>query len=234
MNPQNLLGLEPADAHNKEMVGRVHPHDWVNPKTDQAYNLVIIGGGTAGLVAATGAAGLGARVALIEKRFMGGDCLVTGCVPSKALIRAARAVAAVKNAAAYGVRVEGPVQVDFAAVMERMRRLRAQISEDDSAATLKERGVDVYLGAGRFTGRRTVEVAGRTLRFAKALIATGSRAVVPPIEGLDSTGYLTNDLVQDARWYGAPTQALADPSATRACVGAPYLLQRTGLAKYIA
>src|SRR5579872_1931032 len=92
----------PDDAYNRELVGRVHPPDWVNPAPVGRYNLVVIGAGTAGLVSAAGAAGLGAKVALVERDFLGGDCLNVGCVPSKALIRAARAYADARDAGAYG------------------------------------------------------------------------------------------------------------------------------------
>lgn len=185
--------LQPWDDHNRRLSAHVHPGDWVNPKPASRYNLVVLGGGTAGLVTAAGAAGLGARVALIEKHLLGGDCLNVGCVPSKALIRAARAVAAVREASQFGVRVEGEVRVDFAAIMERMRRLRADLSPHDSAARFRGLGVDVFLGAGRFAGPDAVEVGGQTLRFAKAVIATGARAAAPPIPGLAEVPFLTNE-----------------------------------------
>lgn len=185
----------PADAYNQALVEQVHPADWINPQPASRYHLVVIGAGTAGLVTAAGAAGLGAKVALIEKDLMGGDCLNIGCVPSKALIRSARAIAAVREAANYGVQVPAGVEVDFAAVMERMRRLRAEISHHDSAAAFRDRGVDVFLGAGRFTGADTIEVAGTTLRFRQAVITTGARAAAPNIPGLAEAGYLTNETV---------------------------------------
>src|SRR5262245_52646365 len=95
----------PADVHNRELVANVHPPDWVNPEPAPRYNLVVIGAGTAGLVTAAGAAGLGARVALVERELLGGDCLNYGCVPSKALIRASRACAQVRDAGRFGVEV---------------------------------------------------------------------------------------------------------------------------------
>src|SRR5437660_1682567 len=171
--------IQPDDEFNRALVQNVHPPDWVNPEPAGRYNLVVIGAGTAGLVSAAGAAGLGARVALVEKHLLGGDCLNVGCVPSKALLAAARAAAAVRRAGAFGVRVVGSVHVDFAAVMERMRRLRAALSPTDSAERFRGLGVDVFLGAGRFTGPDTVEVGGRTLRFGRAVIATGARAARP-------------------------------------------------------
>ncbi len=192
---KELFTIEPWDEHNQKTVANVHPNDWVNPEPAARYNLVVLGAGTAGLVSAIGAAGLGARVALIEKDLMGGDCLNVGCVPSKALIRAARAAADVRAAADYGVNVPDGVAVDFPKVMERMRRLRAEISDNDSAHRFTSEGVDVFIGKGTFTGPHTVDVDGKTLRFSKAVIATGARAAVPPIPGLEEAGYLTNETV---------------------------------------
>ncbi len=189
------LGLTPPDEHNQELLRSAHPSDWVNPTPEGRYNLVVIGAGTAGLVAAAGAAGLGARVALIEKHLMGGDCLNVGCVPSKTLIRSARAAAEVRAANDLGVRVPEGVEVDFPAVMERVRRVRAEISRHDSVKRFTELGVDVFLGEGRFTGRDAVEVDGRTLHFSRAVIATGARAADPHIRGLEDIGYLTNETV---------------------------------------
>jgi pyruvate/2-oxoglutarate dehydrogenase complex dihydrolipoamide dehydrogenase (E3) component len=186
----------PNDTHNATLRSNVHPQNWVNPEPAGSYNLVVIGAGTAGLVSAAGAAGLGAKVALIEKHLMGGDCLNVGCVPSKALLRAAHAYAEVRDANGFGVSVPPPgPSVDFSAVMERMRRLRARISSNDSVSRYRELGVDIFLGEGRFTSRNTVEVDGKGLRFRKAVIATGARAIGPNIPGLQETGYLTNETV---------------------------------------
>lgn len=185
----------PHDEHNARLVADVHPPDWVNPEPAGRYNLVVIGAGTAGLVTAAGAAGLGARVALIERHLMGGDCLNVGCVPSKAIIGSARVAATVREAGAFGVRVPEGVGVEFPAVMERMRRLRAGIAPHDSAARFRDLGVDVFLGQGEFSGRETIQVGGQTLRFKKAVIATGARAAAPPIPGLDEVDYLTNETV---------------------------------------
>jgi len=112
----------PEDAYNQTLVANVHPCDWTNPEPAPSYNLVVLGGGTAGLITAAGAAGLGAKVALVEREHLGGDCLNVGCVPSKALLRAARAVADVRDADQYGVEVPPGTRVNFPAVMERMRR----------------------------------------------------------------------------------------------------------------
>ncbi|MEX2288469.1 MAG: mercuric reductase [Planctomycetaceae bacterium] len=191
----NAIQVPPPDEYNQTLVANVHPPEWVNPQPGSRYNLVVIGAGTAGLVTAAGAAALGARVAIIEKHLMGGDCLNFGCVPSKALIRAARAAAAVRKAGEFGVRVPDPVRVDFAAVMQRMRRLRAAISRNDSAARFRDLGVDVYLGEPRFNGSDTLQIGSRVLRFKRAVIATGSRAATLPIPGLAQAGYLTNETV---------------------------------------
>jgi pyruvate/2-oxoglutarate dehydrogenase complex dihydrolipoamide dehydrogenase (E3) component len=184
----------PADDANRLLQARVHPLDWVNPEPAPRYNLVVIGAGTAGLVTAAAGAGLGARVALVEREFLGGDCLNVGCVPSKSIIRSARAVGEIGAAAAVGVRT-APPDVDFPAVMARMRAVRARIAEHDSAARFTGLGVDVFLGAARFTGPDTVEVGGRTLRFRRAVVATGARAAAPPVAGLAEAGFLTNETV---------------------------------------
>jgi pyruvate/2-oxoglutarate dehydrogenase complex dihydrolipoamide dehydrogenase (E3) component len=185
----------PKDAHNAELLANVHPSDWQPPSPAPRYNLVVIGAGTAGLVTAAGAAGLGARVALVERYLLGGDCLNVGCVPSKAVIRSSRAVGDIRAAAAVGVRVNGSVDVDFAAVMERMRGVRTRLSHHDSAERFKGLGVDVFLGDGRFTGPDTVQVNGTPLRFKKAVIAAGARAYQPDVPGLREAGFRTNENV---------------------------------------
>ncbi|MEK7795372.1 MAG: mercuric reductase [Candidatus Hydrogenedentota bacterium] len=171
------ITILPMDEHNLRLVNNVHPPDWVNPGPKPLYDLVVIGAGTAGLVAAMGAAGLGARVALVERHLMGGDCLNVGCVPSKALIACARRAS------------------NFSAAMEQVRRVRAEISPHDSAARFRDAGVDVFLGEGRFTGRDSAEVDGVTLRFRRACIATGARPATPPIAGIENAGFLTNETV---------------------------------------
>ncbi len=198
MNPMSKVlsaRVLPDDKYNQILLSNVYPPDWKNPEPAPRYNLVVIGAGTAGLVTAAGAAGLGAKVALIEKHLLGGDCLNVGCVPSKCLIRSSRAAAEVRNARQFGVSAPGGGEVDFPAVMERLRKLRARISYHDSAKRFQELGVDVFLGEGRFTGPDTIQVAGKTLRFKKAVLATGARAVHPPIPGLAEVGYLTNETV---------------------------------------
>jgi pyruvate/2-oxoglutarate dehydrogenase complex dihydrolipoamide dehydrogenase (E3) component len=183
------------DPHDRALIENVHPPGWLAPQPAKRYDLVVIGAGTAGLVSAAGAAQLGARVALVERGLMGGDCLNVGCVPSKALLRAARAAAEVREAGRFGVRVPPGVEVDFPAVMERMRRLRARISPYDSAVRFRDLGVDVFLGTARFTAPDVVEVDGARLRFSKAIVATGARAAVPAVPGLAEAGFLTNESV---------------------------------------
>ena len=189
------ISIKPWDEHNRALVRNVHPPDWVNPEPARRYNVVVVGAGTAGLVTAAAAAGLGAKVALVERELMGGDCLNVGCVPSKALLGAARAYARARDAVEFGVALPGPPTVDFAAVMERMRRIRAHISSNDSASRFRKLGVDVFLGEARFGGRDSIEVDGKQLRFRRALIATGARASAPAIPGLAEVGYLTNETV---------------------------------------
>ena len=183
----------PADAFNQELVRNVHPLDWVNPKPAGRYNLVVIGAGTAGLVTAAGAAGLGAKVALIERDLMGGDCLNVGCVPSKGIISAARVASTVRIARAFGVEVSDEAHVNFAAAMQRMRRLRARISPNDAAPRFRNLGIDVYFGHARFVDSSTVDVNGTQLTFKRAVIATGARPASLPIPGLNLVEYLTNE-----------------------------------------
>jgi pyruvate/2-oxoglutarate dehydrogenase complex dihydrolipoamide dehydrogenase (E3) component len=189
--------IEPLDEHNRKLLGNVHPDTWLNPEPEPRYHMVVIGAGTAGLVSAAGAAGLGARVALIERHLMGGDCLNVGCVPSKGVIRASRAWQDARQARERfgGPAVDPHSTGDFGFAMERMRRLRAGISVHDSAERFRGLGVDVFLGDGRLTGPNTAEVGGKVLRFRRAVIATGGRAAVPPIPGLAESGYLTNETV---------------------------------------
>jgi pyruvate/2-oxoglutarate dehydrogenase complex dihydrolipoamide dehydrogenase (E3) component/uncharacterized membrane protein YdjX (TVP38/TMEM64 family) len=184
-----------GDVHDRQLIENCHPPRWSNPTPAGKYNLVVIGGGTAGLVSAAGAAGLGAKVALIEHNLLGGDCLNVGCVPSKALIRSARAAYDARHGIEFGVRLNAEAQFDFAAIMERMRRLRAGISEHDSAERFRQLGVDVFIGTGRFRDSETIEVDGKGLRFHRAVIATGARAAEPPITGLREAGYYTNETI---------------------------------------
>jgi len=187
-----VTALSPLDVHNQKLRSQVHPTDWENPIPDGRYNLVVIGAGTAGLVCAAGAAGLGAKVALIERDLLGGDCLNVGCVPSKGLIAAARVAAQAKQAAVFGVHARD-VQVDFPAVMDRMRKLRAEIAANDSAARFQKLGVDVFFGQANFVSESTIQVGDNALQFSKAAVCTGARPTAPAIPGLDRVPYLTNE-----------------------------------------
>jgi dihydrolipoamide dehydrogenase len=190
------VNVPPMDEYNQKLVENLHPKNWQNPQPQNCYNLVVIGGGTAGLVTAAGAGLLGAKVALIEKHLLGGDCTNVGCVPSKALIRSSRVAATIKQSQAYGIQIPEGMTIDFTAVMERMRKVRSEISENDSAKRFSEEfGVDVFLGEAQFSSRNTIKVAGKTLKFKKAVIATGSHPAIPPIEGLEQAGFLTNETV---------------------------------------
>ncbi len=191
----DAVSLTPDDASNRRLIEHVHPPGWRNPDPAERYNLVVVGAGTAGLVTAAVAAGLGARVALVERHLLGGDCLNVGCVPSKGIIRAARVWAAARNGADFGLRLPNGIAGDFGAAMGRMRRIRADLAPVDSAERFTGLGVDVFLGAGRFLGPDRLAVGDATLRFARAAICTGARATAPPIPGLAAAGYLTNETV---------------------------------------
>ncbi len=161
-------------------------------------NLIVIGGGSAGLVTALIGAAVKAQVTLIEKHKMGGDCLNTGCVPSKALIRSARFVAQQKRAADLGM-TSASVEFDFAEVMERVQRVIKTIEPHDSVARFRGLGVDVIEGEAKITSPYSVEVNGQTITTRNIVIATGARPFVPPLPGLDEVGYLTSDTVWELR-----------------------------------
>ena len=192
-----LVQLHPLDEHNRMLADNVRPPTWQNTEPHGPYHLVVIGAGTAGLVTAAGAAGLGVRVALVERELMGGDCLNVGCVPSKSIIQVARIAASVRDADGFGIQVPPSVNVDFAVAMQRLRRLRAQISPADSAQRFAGLGVDVYFGQAEFAGGNEIHIATKngstTLQYKKAVIATGARASAPNIPGLDTVPYLTNE-----------------------------------------
>ena len=179
------------------LLANVRPEGYENPEPRERYDLVVIGAGAGGLVSSAIAAGLGARVALVEENRLGGDCLNTGCVPSKGLIAAARSWQAARQSAEFfgGPAVTG--KGDFRRAMARMRRLRASISPSDSVERFSGMGVDVFLGTARFDGAARVAVDGAKLNFRRAVIATGSRPALPEIEGLAESGCLDNTTLFD-------------------------------------
>jgi pyruvate/2-oxoglutarate dehydrogenase complex dihydrolipoamide dehydrogenase (E3) component len=187
-------GLLPGNVHDQTLRAHVRPEGWQNPQPAGKYNLVVIGAGTAGLVSAVGAASLGARVAIVERNLTGGDCLNYGCVPSKALIRGATAAYSSLTADQFGISDRTPV-ADFSFVMDRMRRLRAEIAPNDSVDRLAGLGIDVFLGQARFTSPETVDVEGNKLRFSRAILATGARASLPEFTGIAETPYYTNETI---------------------------------------
>ncbi len=185
-----VSGTFPASEQDDDrLLAQVHPPDWSDPVPKRRYDLLVLGAGTGGLVCAAGAAGLGARVALIEEHRMGGDCLNTGCVPSKALIASARAWRAAGGAMAGGGADA------FLTAMSRMRRLRADLSPADGAPRFAALGVDVFLGRGRFEAPDRIGVNGKVLRFRRAVIATGARPRAPTIRGLHEVGFLSSETV---------------------------------------
>lgn len=192
---QKLAQLEPYDEFNQALESNVHPQDWKNPTPDGRYNLVVIGGGTAGLVSAMGAAGLGAKVALIERDLLGGDCLNVGCVPSKAMLSVGRFVRNLKRADSLGVQLPGSPEIKFPEIMARLRRLRADISPHDSAQRFSSAGIDVFLGHGQFINGNEIKVDDTVLSFSKAVIASGASAAKLSVPGSERTEVLTNETV---------------------------------------
>jgi hypothetical protein len=172
---QSLHSVSPLDDLNLKLLDNVHPKNWPAPDATGKYNLVVIGAGPAGLVTASAAAGLGAKVALIERHLMGGDCLNVGCVPSKALLACAKRVHQVRHASSFGVIVEG-VRVDFEAIMRRMRKIRADISWNDSAVRYSQQfGVDVFFASARFCANDAVQLStGEILKFARCCMHRGT------------------------------------------------------------
>jgi len=195
------LSLEPANAaypgaaYDAAWRELTFPGGYTNPEPKRRYHLVIIGAGSAGLITAIGAAGLGARVALIEREAMGGDCLNVGCVPSKALLEFTRRSNGVAS---------------FEAAFDWLRKVRAEISEHDSVERYTQNGVDVFLGSASLVDDSTVQVGEQHLNARRIVLATGARAAIPPIPGLAECEPLTSETLFDLR----------EPPASLAILGA--------------
>jgi len=197
-----VMTLQPGEQRSPkidchELMASARPIGWRNPDPAEPYDLLIVGGGPAGLVAAEAAIDRGAKVALIERHLLGGVSLLTGSVPSKSIIRTSRLYADMHDAENFGATVPRNIEKNFAVAMERMRDLRTRISRYHSAERLKVAGVDLYFGAARFAGLDSIVVEGATVRFRKALIATGARPMPTVIPGLEQGGYFTSDGVFD-------------------------------------
>lgn len=196
----------PLDEHNVKLLNNVHPTNWKDPNenTSNKYDLVVIGAGAAGLVTSAGAAGVGARVALIEESLLGGDCLNVGCVPSKSLIHAASLAHSIKNTdhlVDSGISITGSVNIDFPRIMERVRRIRSEISPHDSAERFTKLGVDVFMGRGKFVDSNSIVVNGKVLNFNKSVIATGGYPSLISMPGLAELHNLHTNPGSQARPY---------------------------------
>ncbi len=191
------MDIHPDDEFNQALLAQVHPQNWKNPPPQATYDLVVIGAGTAGLVTAIGTAELrlGLKIALVEQALLGGDCLNWGCVPSKTLLESARVAHLVRRAGTYGVSFPQAPEIDFAAVMARVRQVRAEISSHDSVNRCHQAGIDVFFGTAQFINPHSLKVDDILLPFKRAVITTGAKAVVPEIPGLETGDFLTHETI---------------------------------------
>lgn len=194
MGESKLPGAFPVDESDVALLNDLRPPDWRNPTPSGAYDLVVIGAGPGGMAALREAQRLGAKVALVERRMLGGECMNVGCIPSKTMIRTSRLYAEMDDAGNFGA--TRPVHaIDFPRAMARLRKLRQRLNHGASARQIASEGVDLYFGDARFTGRDAVSVEDTVLRFRKAVIATGARPKLPDIPGLLEAGFLSNETV---------------------------------------
>eukprot|EP00547_Thalassionema_nitzschioides_P002988 CAMPEP_0194204934 /NCGR_PEP_ID=MMETSP0156-20130528/4329_1 /TAXON_ID=33649 /ORGANISM="Thalassionema nitzschioides, Strain L26-B" /LENGTH=522 /DNA_ID=CAMNT_0038931079 /DNA_START=114 /DNA_END=1682 /DNA_ORIENTATION=+ len=192
------LEIWPLDEYNVKLLNEVHPRDYVQstPAPHEVYDLIAIGAGAGGLVSSKQTARRGGKSAMISAHLAGGDCLNVGCVPSKALLRAMKAIREVKRSAEFGINLGGSEPtIDFSTIMKRLREKRSVISPADGHTGTTSVGTHVFQGRGRFTGRNTIEVNGVTLNFRKAVVATGGRPTIPNYPGLKDAPYTTNELL---------------------------------------
>ncbi|MGV8943423.1 mercuric reductase [Thermomonas sp.] len=192
-DPDSRTTIDPAVR--VQLQDNQHPAQWQNPPRADRYGLVVIGAGPAGLAAAMDAASSGVRVALVERDLIGGDGLNYGSVPSKTLIRSARAYADMRVAHRYGATAPTDIGVDFQAAMQRLLRVRARLSRATSPRVLREAGIDLFFGHAEFRAPDRLELDGEPLCFDKAIIATGAEPDIPDIPGLTDVGYFDNETI---------------------------------------
>lgn len=184
---------QPPDKLNGEWLSHVQPADYRNPSPKECYDMLVIGAGSAGKTVAKRAADMGKATALVENRAIGGVCNNFGCIPSKALLRCGRVIAEVRGADRFGIRIDGAIEADFPAIMKRMRRLRAETGPGNSPSALTDKGIDLFMGDGRFISEDAFEVNGLTLKFHRACIATGTGPRPLPLPDGDRMVGLTNE-----------------------------------------
>lgn len=182
------------DEFTEKLIQEVFPSNWKNPKPAEMYDLLVLGGGPGGMQSTTIARSLGAKVAIVEKTHLGGECLNAGCIPSKAMLRSSRIAADIRDAKEYGIDVS-EWKINIPAIMQRVHRLQSTFAGHDSAEHFDKMGADVFLGEGKFTGDNQLEIAGQIINFKKAIIVTGTNPLPFNVPGVGPADYLTNQNV---------------------------------------